>query len=249
MASVGVIVEARGQDLQFAPDGTRYRGAMEIVLAALDADGKSKAAEKGMMRMGLTAETRDAIAQNSVRLVSKLQLKPGRYQLRVSAGDVGPAGRLGGSVMYDLDVPDFSKAPIAMSGVALASAVLSRVPTTGTDKRWSAAFGALPTSRREFAATDELRDYAEVYDSDPKSKHQIEVRTTIRDEAGVRIFTHAKTMTPEFADKSVKTVTLPYTTSIPLRTFTTGAYVLTIEARNTSNEGWVVERQVPFRIR
>jgi len=249
LASVGVIVEARGQDLQFAPDGSRYRGAMEIVLAALDPDGKSKAAEKGTMRMGLTAETRDAITNNSVRLVSKLQLKPGRYQLRVSAGDVGSTGHLSGSVMYDLDVPDFSKAPLSMSGVALASAVLSRVPTTGTDKRWSPAFGALPTSRREFTASDELRDYVEVYDSDRKTQHQVEVRTTIRDEAGVRVFSHLKTMTPAFGDKNEKTVTLPYTTSIPLRTLTAGGYVLTVEARNTANEAWVVERQVPFRIR
>ena len=248
MASVGVIVEARGQDLQFAADGSRYRGAMEIVLAAVDADGKSKAAEKGMIRMGLTAEVRDAIANNSVRLLSKLQLKPGRYQLRVSAGDVGQVGRLSGSVMYDLDVPDFSKAPISMSGIALASAVLSRVPTTGTDKRWSPAFGALPTSRRDFNASDELRDYVEVYDSDRKSQHQVEVRTIIRDEAGVRVFSHLKTVTPEFGNKD-KTVTLPYTASIPLRTFTPGGYVLTIEARNTANEAWVVERKVPFRIR
>jgi VWFA-related protein len=249
LASVGVIVEARGQDLQFAPDGSRFRGAMEIVLAALDPDGKSKAAEKGTMRMGLTTETRDAIANNSVRLVSKLQLKPGRYQLRVSAGDVGSVGRLSGSVMYDLDVPDFAKAPLSMSGVALASAVLSRVPTTGTDRRWSPAFGAMPTSHREFTASDELRDYVEVYDSDRKTPHQVEVRTTIRDEAGVRVFSHLKTMTPQFGDKNEKTVTLPYTTSIPLRTLTAGGYVLSVEARNTANEAWVVERQVPFRIR
>jgi len=248
LASVGVIVEARGQDLQFAADGSRYRGAMEIVLAAVDADGKSKAAEKGTIRMGLTADVHDAITNNSVRLLSKLQLKPGRYQLRVSAGDVGQVGRLSGSVMYDLDVPDFSKSPISMSGIALASAVLSRVPSTGTDKRWSAAFGALPTSRRDFNASDELRDYVEVYDSDRKSQHQVEIRTIIRDEAGVRVFSHLKTMTPQFGDRD-KTVTLPYTASIPLRAFTPGGYVLTIEARNTANEAWAVERQVPFRIR
>ncbi len=51
-----------------------------------------------------------------MRVVSQVDLPPGRYQVRVAVGEEG--GR-GGSVLYDLEVPDFYRAPLTMSGVAL----------------------------------------------------------------------------------------------------------------------------------
>ena len=42
-----------------------------------------------------------------MRTLSRLQIPPGRYQLRVAANDL--ATNAVGSVLYDLDVPDFTK--------------------------------------------------------------------------------------------------------------------------------------------
>ena len=52
-----------------------------------------------------------------VRVVSELELPQGRYQLRVAAGSTLVAG----NVVYDLEVPDLSDGPLAMSGVMLIS--------------------------------------------------------------------------------------------------------------------------------
>jgi hypothetical protein len=47
-----------------------------------------------------------------------MSLAPGRYQLRVAGG---PTMGAAGSVTYDLDIPNYAKERLAMSGVALTS--------------------------------------------------------------------------------------------------------------------------------
>ena len=91
-----------------------------------------------------------------------MNLPPGRYQLRVAAGNkTGKAG----SVLYDLDVPDFYKAPFAMSGVSITSAL----GTAGADAEGQGSAGRLPAgppmATREFAANDTLALFAEFYEN------------------------------------------------------------------------------------
>ena len=65
--------------------------------------------------MNLRPETRARVEQTGVRLLNRIDLPPGRYQLRVAARDTGR--RRVGSVIYDLEVPDFYKLPFSMSGL------------------------------------------------------------------------------------------------------------------------------------
>jgi len=52
---------------------------------------------------------------SGLRMVTTLDLPEGRYQLRVAAG----SGSVNGSVLYDLDVPDFRDYALVLSGVTL----------------------------------------------------------------------------------------------------------------------------------
>lgn len=243
---VSVIVEARGGDLQFTDNQVRYNGGMEVVMMALDPDGKAKASERGSLSMNLSRSTHQAISQDGVRLLSKMTLKPGKYQLRVAAQD-SILGQTRGTVLYDLDVPDFSKGPISLSNVALASAQASRMPTTGTDRHWQQAIGTLPTSKRTFSPGDELREYVELYVNDKKTA-QVEITTTVRSEAGMRIFTKQQTVKAERGaqDKFTKH---PVTTEISLKDFTPGQYVLSVEARAGGQDAFPATRQVPFTVK
>ena len=56
----------------------------------------------------------EAMRAGGFRTHSRLELAPGRYQIRVAAllGETGPVG----SVHQDIDVPDLSTPPLAMSG-------------------------------------------------------------------------------------------------------------------------------------
>ena len=73
------------------------------------------------MTLNLRPETKAIVEQTGLRALSRVELPPGRYQLRVAANEL--SSKAVGTVLYDLDVPDFTKAPLTMSGVALTSAV------------------------------------------------------------------------------------------------------------------------------
>jgi hypothetical protein len=49
--------------------------------------------------------------------VSQFEVPPGRYQVRVASA----SGTRNGSVVYDLEVPDFRSEPLMMSGVSLSA--------------------------------------------------------------------------------------------------------------------------------
>jgi hypothetical protein len=236
----------RRPDLQVGQAQTRISGGMRLAMLALNPDGKAVAGQSGAMSMNLTPDTHQAITRGGVRLLSRLELKPGRYQLRVAAED-SMYGFTRGVVMYDLDVPDFSKGPLSMSGIGLASAVASRMPTTGPDRTWQQAMKTLPTTERLFASSDELREYVEVYVNDKKIR-EIVVTTTVRSEAGLRVFNQRQTLTKDRA-KNEKFVTHQVVTSIPLKGFTPGKYVLTVEAGARGQDAYPAARQVPFSVR
>ena len=59
-------------------------------------------------------------------------------------------GGLVGSVMYDLDVPDFSKTDLSMGGLLLTAASSGRMPTANPDPDFKEI---LPARRRRFASS------------------------------------------------------------------------------------------------
>jgi hypothetical protein len=65
-----------------------------------------------------------------VRLFTDLELRAGRYQLRVASASAG----LAGSVVYDLVVPDFDAQDLTLSGLALVSPNESAVLTLRPDR-------------------------------------------------------------------------------------------------------------------
>jgi VWFA-related protein len=121
------------------------------------------------------------------QVAAGIDLPPGHYELRVSALSAKLAK--GGSVYLDVDVPDFSAAPLTLSGIALGYADRPRVPAAPTSvvapgASVLAARGRAgapvapapsrvdvppfpPSLDREFAASDTLRVYFEVARKNP----------------------------------------------------------------------------------
>ena len=94
-------------------------------------------------------------------------MPPGKYQLRIGARESG-GGKVG-TVIYELEAPDFAKAPTSMSGIAIASASGSRIPTANPDPNPANEFKdvlpAPPSASREFPRGDTLSVFAEIYDN------------------------------------------------------------------------------------
>jgi hypothetical protein len=182
----------------------------------------------------------------SLRVVSQLDLPPGQYQLRVAVGEEG--GR-NGSVLYDLDVPDFYRAPLTMSGVAITAASARLTPTVLPKNPLADFLPAPAMTTREFAREDEIALFTEFYENAPGAPpHGLDITTTLREEAG-RIVTQ-NTDQRSSTELQGKQGGYGYTARLPLRALAPGIYVIRVEAKSRIGDREnAVGRDVQIRIK
>jgi len=241
-ASVLVSVEISGRDLRFVERDGRFVDNVELSLVAFDHTGKVKGGDRNSLKLDLRPQTHDVVSRYGVRLTSRLDLPPGRYQLRIAAREENE-GR-SGSVLYDLVVPDYRQAPLHLSGVLLTSKAASRTPTIKEDAEIKSVLPAQPTTEREFTAGDELVVFAEIYDNRPSTPHTVDITTTVlSDEGTVRYKTEDERNSAELQGARGG---YGFTTTVPLQDLDAGLYVLRVEAR--SRLGDTTTRDVQFRV-
>jgi hypothetical protein len=194
---------------------------------------------------GLRPETYERVSELGVRVLTRLQLPPGRYQLRVG-GLSGETG-LRGSVFYELEIPDFSKEPLTMSGLLLTSPSSSRVVTARPDPLLEGLLPGPPTTMREFAVGDEIALFTEVYDNQLTPRHMVDISTSVLTDEGRAVFTMSDTRSSE--ELEGKPGGYGYSARVPLKDLTPGLYVLKVEARTRLGNIEPIVRQVQFRIR
>jgi VWFA-related protein len=107
-ASIAVAVEIDVKTLPLMKKGGTVTGEVEVSYLATDRRGKVRPGRRHTAALAVKAEAIDKVLKDGVRVVSEFELPPGRYQLRAAAGGLAIAG----SVVYDLDVPDFGKEPL-----------------------------------------------------------------------------------------------------------------------------------------
>jgi len=238
-ASVLLGVEMRGQDLRL--DGG---DKIQITYFALDAKGKYRGSNSDTVTLNLRPETKAAIQRSGMRTLSRLQIPPGRYQLRVAVNDLATSAV--GSVLYDLDVPDFTKTPLVMSGLVLASGAASKLPTVRPDEELRPVLPAPPMGSRIFPVGDQLALFVEIYDNAGGSSHKIDIAATVTSDEGNVMF-----KTEDVRDSSElqgKSGGYGYSSRVPLDGLTPGLYVLKVEARSRLGQGPTASREVQFRI-
>jgi VWFA-related protein len=116
-AMVTLAVEIDADLLQFATQADRFVAPLEIRHLATDAAAKIHPEFRHRTLLGLDGDTYQHVRDTGLRLVSQFELPPGRFQLRVASAN----GDRHGGVVYDLEVPDFGKGPLTLSGVTLTS--------------------------------------------------------------------------------------------------------------------------------
>lgn len=242
-ASVVVGIEVPGRDLKFVERDGRFANEVEFSMMAIDQSGKVKNGDRRSLKLDLRPQTYQAVVRQGFRMVARLTLAPGRYQLRLAAREAN-GGRVG-SLHYDLEVPDFAKEPLMISGLLLTSAGASRTPVVSDDPELKQVLPAQPTTMREFVEADQLALFAEIYDNRGTTPHTVDITTTIRADAGTVVF---KT---EDARKSEELEGARggygYTAQVPLKGVPPGLYVLRVEARSRLG-GDTVARETQFRI-
>ena len=243
-ASVALTLEMRADAFRFTEKAGTFLDRVQVAFSAVDAGGTIRPGHKHVLGMEMSAATAAAARERGFRVVSEIVLPPGRYQLRASAAEEG-AGR-SGSVFYDIEVPDFYKAPFAMSGIALASASTSATPTVRpADTLRDVLPGPLATGR-EFPQNDQVALFAEFYENLPNAPpHAIELSTTVRAEDGRVVFENREQRSS--ADLQGKSGGYGYGLRIPLTEFAAGTYVIRVEGRSINNA--TAAREVLIRVR
>jgi VWFA-related protein len=237
-ASVLMGVELLGQDLVLNPNSK-----IELSYVAVDAKGKSYNAKTDSLTMNLKPETKVRVQQSGFRMLTRLDLPPGRYQLHVASHEIG--GQVG-SVLYDLEIPDYSKLPFSMSGLLMTSMSSGAMVTAKPDEQTRTVMPAAPIAQRTFPQNDELAIFTEVYDDGTAPSHKIDIVTTIRSDEGRIFFKNEEER--DSKELEGKRGGYGYTARIPMSGLAPGLYVLTVEARSRLGNDRGASRQVRITV-
>jgi hypothetical protein len=151
-SAVAVTVGVR-QPIRRNADRTIER--VDLLVSAFDVYGKALGAKRLTANVTLRAGA-SGLAEYEV--LSRIDLKPGRYQLRIGAS-VGSLSTQG-SVYYDIDVPDFSSAPVSMSGLVLTATGGGEVAPKDA---LTSVMPVIPTTRRTFAPEHQVLAFMRLY--------------------------------------------------------------------------------------
>ena len=241
-ASTSVVLETLGSDLAWNENGG-LTAPIEMTAVALAPRGAIRAGDHGRLQFTERTQTSDRVRTLGFRWLARLDdLTPGRYQIR---GAISNGSSKQGSVWYDLEIPDFSKAPLAMSDVVLASTIASQRPTLRPDKVLAEVLQLPATSVRDFLAGDTLTLYAEVYDN-VTAPHAVETTIVVTNDRGEEAFRDGATHGRD--ELAAAGGTLRLKARIPLAVFAPGTYTLAVEARQSANRAVSAGRAVPFQV-
>jgi hypothetical protein len=145
-----------------------------------------------------------------------------------------------GSVYCDIDVPNFSKSGIAMSGVAVSA---TSGPAAAPRDALAGLIPVVPTSVRDFAASDRVTAFVRVYQGGSGALATVPVHARIVDGRGATVFETTATLG---ADRFAAARAADYRIEVPLTQLRPGLHLLTI----TAGEGKrIASREVRFTVR
>jgi VWFA-related protein len=191
--------------------------ALALVVAAFTDTWK----QAGTVRQSFTIDPREPGRSAVLDFTSRLDLPPGRYELRAALEDT-TTGRAG-SAFLSVIVPDFDKSRLVLSGATLgmhASPIATGSPLAGV-------LPFAPTTRREFDATDAIDAFVQVRQGGGNAMTAVSLVTRVLDGDGDARWSETTTLTPaQFGAGRQANVR----TTLPLARLEPGEYLLSIEA-------------------
>jgi hypothetical protein len=136
-------------------------------------------------------QVRPSPRDRSYDFLTSVSLKPGHYNMRVSAHST--ARNKSGSVHTDITIPDYAKLPISMSDVVVSA------PPARTASPLNAFAGlvpVVPTTAREFARSDRVTVFSRLYWGRDKPPTTVSVVATITDTDNRDVFTQTTPLGP-----------------------------------------------------
>jgi VWFA-related protein len=237
LSAVGGTVAIALELSQPAPK-ERSAGTIDVEAKAFTPDGYARGDHAQTVHLSLLpGGSDDALARYQV--LSQMDLKPGRYQLRIGAHT--SIGDLTGSVFADVEVPDFAAVPVSLSGVLIeASPTTPAVPKDAL----ASLVPVVPTAERTFDRRDHASAFVRVYQGGATPLVPATLTITILNDKSETMLKREDAIGA--ASFNTKTRAADDRITLPLDTLAPGDYLLTIE---TTRDKTSARRDVRFSVR
>jgi VWFA-related protein len=244
-ASIAMAIEIGCASLPFVEKDGVFNEDLEIHIVAIDAAGKVQGGGRDTAPLHLRPPSHDSVVANGLRVTRRLELPPGRYQIHVAVREAN--GGAIGTIRQDVDVPDFAKGPLQMSGIALTSTSMSHTITANPDPGFKDVLPEPVAATRDFPRQDTLNLFTEIYDNQPSPRHNVAIKTSVLAGEGQVVFTASDARSTD--ELQGKKGGFGYTTRVPLAGLSPGRYVLRVEAQAQISNGASASRELEFRVR
>jgi VWFA-related protein len=214
-------------------DAAKLAHGVRLIARAYDAQGQLAVDQE------LSFELKPVVGTGTSRryeVISRLPLPPGRFEVRLGVA----AGSSAGSVYAHVEVSDFRRVPLSLSGLVLSAEpawpIVPANPLTDVIPLY-------PTSRREFSATDRVTTFVRLYQGGTAPVLGASIAARLVDTRNVIVWREERELAvPEFALGR----TADYRVDLPIARLAAGEYLLTVTARTPTASA---ERTARFDVR
>lgn len=212
------------------------RHRVELVTTAVDASCTDCKRQTQRQTVVFTPASGPHASAQTYQMLSRLPVKPGRYNVRAAA----TLDDRSGTVFADVDVANAAQSPLSASGLMLSVAPQA---LTAQPRLFSDVLPFLPSALREFDPGTTATAFVRVAQGGSQPPGTVRVAAAIRDDADRVDFERAATL-----DASVFGAhrSADYRLELPIATLARGPHLLTVEmSRGTA----VLTRNTRFTIR
>jgi hypothetical protein len=209
---------------------------VELLTSAFTPDGTSRGSSRQTAHLSVK---QGAAGLFGYEVHTRLNLAPGRYELRMAMYS-GSLEKLG-SVFTDIVVPDFTSAPLSLSGV-----IVNKVPsiTAGPKGALADLTPIAPTSDRDFWISDQVSMFMRVYQGSKAKPGPVTMTMKILG-IGDKVIRET-TETLDVARFNSATHSTAFMTPVVVKDLAPGAYVINFTA--TAGNA-TASRDVRFTVR
>lgn len=194
---------------------------------------------QGSFTLNLSEQNRAQAGRTGVRLLGRLQVPRGLYQIRVAAHQLNG---ITAAASASVEVPDYADQPLTVSEFVVASSHGPRLTTLEEDPVLRSALPTQPTPARRFARGETLAVFAEIYDSHWVVSQEVGVTMTVAADDGRVAFRREQLLTT--ANKG----RFYFNGTLPLDAFGPGDYQLLVEVHTRKGIPANTSRQMRFTV-
>jgi hypothetical protein len=225
---------AKTSQRESAARDVKAPATLDVLASVFDSQGASFGSRRLTVRRALSPPGAGDV---QYEVLPRLQVPPGRYEVRLGART---ADARSGSVYTFVDVPEFTREALSMSGL-----VLAVTPSVGAAPAGAYAdlLPIVPTARRDFARADRVTAFLRLYQGGSRALVPVTMTTRLVNSRNEHVSDTVRTLD---AAAFARARSFDDRFDLPVRDLAPGEYLLTVDvaaARTTA------QRALRFRVR